>query len=359
MHPIRLGLVGLNFGRTIVSELLANPQLPVRLTKICDLEMSKAQALSAETGVPVSASLDDLLADPEIDAIGLFSGPNGRAELVRKIIRAGKDVMTTKPFEIDAQQALDVLYEARELGRVVHLNSPNARPYGEMAYISEWIQSGAIGTPTVAQANVWNYYGPTPASPESWYDDPLRCPVAPIFRLGIYPLNSLLQIFGEPETVQVTKYRVLTQRRTPDNASLTIGFQDGGIANIIGSLVVGGPDKYKNGMTIGGTKGVIYYMVGPRDRHGFSFPQLILSTEDRLETQALTTATGAYDWEFFAQRVRGEVAQDVTTPEDIARAVRIIEAMSAAEMSGATVQVAPPPVHGAAQSRANGEDRAD
>ena len=56
----------------------------------------------------------------------------------------------------------------------------------------EWIAEGAIGTPMVAQANVWNYYGPTPATPESWYDDPLKCPVAPIFRLGIYPLNSFV-----------------------------------------------------------------------------------------------------------------------------------------------------------------------
>lgn len=340
MNPIKLGLVGLNFGRSIVQNLLAGEQ-PVELVKICDLDIPKAQHLSEETGVPYANSLDDLLADPEIDAIGLYTGPNGRADLIRKIIRAGKDVMTTKPFEIDAQQAIDVLYEARELGRIVHMNSPNPQPFGEMVPIMEWINEGAIGTPMVAQANVWNYYGPTPATPESWYDDPLKCPVAPIFRLGIYPLNSLLQIFGEADTVQVTKYRVLTERQTPDNAALTIGFKNGGIINLIGSLVVGGPDKYKNSMTIGGTKGVIYYLTGPRNREGYSCPQLMLSTDERLESRTLKQAAGDYDWDFFAQRIRGEVVSDVTTPEDIARAVSVIQAMSQAELTGDTIQVMP------------------
>jgi predicted dehydrogenase len=339
MDPIRLGLVGVNFGRYLFSHIVAHQQAPVRLTSVCDLDTAKAAAVAAELGVPTSPSLDALLDDPQIDAICLITPPKGRAELIRKIIRAGKDVMTTKPFEIDAQAALDVLYEARALGRVLHMNSPNARPYGEMVYINEWLASGAIGTPLLAQSSTWADYGPTPAEPGSWYDDPLRCPVAPIFRISIYPLNNLMQIFGEPNSVQVTEYRVVTTKPTPDNASLTIGFKNGGIANLMGSLVIGGLDRYKNAMTIAGSKGVIYFMAGPRDQHGMTFPQLILATDDRCEVKTLTSYAGDYDWEFFAQRVRGEVAQDVTTPEDIVRSINVVQAMSQAEQSGQTVKV--------------------
>lgn len=335
-QPLRLGLVGLNFGRHICTELTSTPGLPVTLTRICDVDQPKARKAAAELKVPAVFSLDELLADPEVDVIGLYTGPNGRAELLRKIIRAGKDVMTTKPFEIDAAAALDVLLEARKLGRVIHLNSPNPRPFGEAAIIQEWIGKGAIGRPTCAQASVWVYYGATPAD-GSWYDDPQKCPVAPVFRLGIYPLNTLLTIFKDPVSVQVTKARVETQRPTADNANLTISFRDGSIVTVFASFVVGGKDIYKNALTIGGTKGVIYHRVGPNPRNGFAMPTLMLSTDAGVETREVTAHAGAYDWEFFAQRVRGEVAEDVTQPEDIVAAVRVVNAMREAERTGQTV----------------------
>ncbi|MBI5093528.1 MAG: Gfo/Idh/MocA family oxidoreductase [Candidatus Hydrogenedentes bacterium] len=337
LKPVRLGLVGLNFGATVCRELTGNPALPVRLTTVCDMDAARAQERAAEFGVPYTTSLDQLLDDPAIDAIGLYTGPNGRANLIRRIIRAGKHVMTTKPFERDADEALRVLHEARDLGKVVHLNSPNPRPIAEMVYIKEWISSGAIGRPTVAQASTWVYYGATPPD-GSWYDDPQLCPVAPIFRIGIYCVNSFLSIFGEPATVQVTHSRVETKRPTPDNASLTIAFKSGAIANILASFVAASThDRYRGGTVIGGTKGMIFHGIGPAAREGEAGPNLILSSEDRIESHVITGHSGEYDWEFFAQRVRGEVDHDVTTPEEVAAAIRVVAAMSEAERTGKTV----------------------
>ena len=335
--PLRLGLVGLNFGRHICTDLTTR-DLPVKLTKVCDLDQEKAKAAAAQFKVGVASSLADLLADPEIDVIGLYVGPNGRAGLLRQIIRAGKDVMTTKPFEVDAAAALDVLQEARRLGRVIHLNSPNPRPFGEAAVIQKWVQDGRIGRPTFALASVWCYYGVTPPD-GSWYDDPRRCPVAPVFRLGIYPLNTLLTIFHDPVSVQVTHTRVETQRPTPDNANVTIAFRDGSIVSIFASFVVGGPDRYKNSLTIGGTQGVIYHKTGPASREGFAAPQLMLSTDVGVEVCEAPGHAGDYDWEFFARRVRGEESADVTTPEDIVAAVKVVNAMSEAELTGQTVRL--------------------
>ena len=51
--------------------------------------------IAERLGVKAYTDLDELVADPDIPAIGLFTGPVGRADLVRRIIRAGKDVMMT------------------------------------------------------------------------------------------------------------------------------------------------------------------------------------------------------------------------------------------------------------------------
>jgi predicted dehydrogenase len=126
MEKLRIGIVGLRFGKHIVENQIAQgPGKPYfELGGICDLNVPLARAVAEPHGVATYASFDAMLADARLPVIGLFTPPHGRAELVRKAIRAGKDVMTTKPFELDPEAALSVLQEARRLGRTVHMNSP-------------------------------------------------------------------------------------------------------------------------------------------------------------------------------------------------------------------------------------------
>jgi predicted dehydrogenase len=331
-----MGVVGLHFGRYIIRDSVPNDGKGlIQVVKVCDL---LPEALAEFPDFPGTSRMDDLLEDPEIDVIGLFTGPVGRARLVERCIEAGKDVMTTKPFELDAEEALRVLYKARKLGRVVHMNSPNARPQSDLQKLLDLLEEGALGTPTLAISTVWVYYGPTEPS-GTWYDDQALCPVAPIFRLGIYPLNSLSQIFGPAKSVAAQSTRVETKRPTADNGAMSIVYESGAIATMAASFVVGGKDFYRNSITLGGTKGVAYLNVGPRPRETKPAPELVLSTEDRLETFQLTTHSGDYDWQFFYDRVRGKAAEDWTTPEHIAQSIRIVDAMRRSEVSGKVEEV--------------------
>src|SRR5690606_32877601 len=127
--------------------------------------------------------LEDVLADPAIAASGLCTPPQGRAELVRRCLEAGKDVMTTKPFDLDLDAAAAVLTEARERGRVVHLNSPSPEP-PDLVQIEAWIREYDLGRPVAARAEMLTSV--REEADGTWYDDPQRCPLAPMFRLGIY-----------------------------------------------------------------------------------------------------------------------------------------------------------------------------
>jgi predicted dehydrogenase len=331
-----MGVVGLHFGRWIIREIVPKfGQGLVEVTKVCDL---LPERLAEFSDFPGTSRVEDLLEDPEIDVIGLFVGPVGRAKFLDRCLDAGKDVMTTKPFELDAEEASRILYRAREMGRVVHMNSPNPKPASDLQMLLDLVKDGTLGNPTMALSTVWVYYGET--EPDgTWYDDQKLCPAAPIFRLGIYPLNSLSQIFGPAATVQVQSTRVETHRPTADNAAMTIVYQSGAIATLAASFVVGGKDFYRNSITLCGTKGVAYLDTGPRPREDNPPPLVTVSTEDRLETHTLTTKSGDYDWEFFYQRVTGQVKEDITTPEQVAESIRIVDAMRRSEVTGCAEQV--------------------
>ena len=330
--PLPIGIVGLNFGRHILEQLkLAHISRDFRLAAVCDLDAAKASDYAARYGVKAFTSLDDLLADPEIPVIGLFIGPVGRAAVIRRILQAGKDVMTTKPFETDPEAALEVLHEARRLGRVVHLNSPSPTPPEDLAQIMAWVKEHKLGAPVGVRADVWASY--REKADGTWYDDPAKCPVPPIFRLGIYLINDLVQLFGPVKDVQILQSRLFTGRPTADNGQLSLLFENGALGNIFASFCVNDGDHYRNTLTLNFENGTIYRNAGP-DRVGQqSELSLVMNVNNKREVVARAVAagtSGAYQWDVCARAIRGEKLENEITPEQIVAGLRIIQSMSAA-----------------------------
>lgn len=341
MQRIDLGLVGLNFGRHIADRVTKGPAAPYfRLAAVCDMDRARADAVAAAHGVRAVYDLDALLADPAIRVIGLFTGPVGRDALLRRILRAGKDCVTTKPLLLDPRAALEVLREARALGRVIHLNSPGPTPSADLACIAEWRARYALGRPVGAHCDVWASY--REKADGTWYDDPRQCPAAPLYRLGVYLVNDLVRLFGEAARVQLLESRLFTGRPTPDNAQLSIAFRSGALASIYASFCVNDGDWYANGMALQFENGTICRNVGPARIPDGAVMQLFMNVDGRrqcVETREVRGASGAYQWEALHRAVQGERLPDETSPEEIAAAVSVLAAMARASATGGTAEV--------------------
>ena len=339
MDKVRIAIVGLNFGRHILDQICTGSGRDhLALAGVCDLDAAKVAQYAAQTGTRAYRDLAEVLADPTIPAVGLFTPPIGRANLIRQAIRAGKHVLTTKPFELDAAAAAEVLAEARCLGRVVHLNSPAPMLAADLAQIKHWQQHYQLGCPVGCRADVWASYR-EPAD-GSWYDDPQRCPVAPVFRLGIYLINDLVALFGPAAAVQVLHSRLNTGRPTPDNAQLAIQFQNGGLANVFASFCVNDGDHYRNSLVLNFENGTIYRNCGAaRADNCAAELSLVMATAGKrqlVDQVRLDETSGGYQWAVFARGVRGEPLTGETTADQIVAGIQVIRAMARAEQSGAT-----------------------
>jgi len=338
MNRIRIGIVGLRFGSHIAEEISASPGREwLELAGVCDFDAAKAQEIADRHGISRFTDLDALLADPSIPAIGLFTGPVGRAALIRKIIRAGKDVITTKPFERDPDAALEVLREAKQLGRVVHLNSPGPVPPMDIKTIRQWQEIHQLGRPIAARFDTWANY--REQADGGWYDDSQLCPVPPIFRLGIYCINDLVALLGEAERVAVLESRLFTGRPTADNGQLGILFKNGALANVFASFCVEDGDYYRDSLILNFERGTIYRNVGanrPASRCELSLIKLVEGKPQRVEQVELLQRSGDYQWENFCRAVAGEKLEEEVMPEQIVAALRVITAMTAAANGSGT-----------------------
>ena len=337
--PLRLGLVGLRFGAGLAQRQIFNDpenQKYVRIVKVCDRIREKADAYGEKNNIPVCYDLDDLLKDPEIEGIMLMVPPAGRASLIRKCIDAGKHVLTTKPFELDPEAALEVLKYAREKNVIVHLNSPAPMPSFDLKQIREWQAKYDLGRPVAAH---WESYAKYSEKADgSWFDSYDSCPAAPIFRLGIYGINELIAIMGKVENVEVVTGRIATGRPTPDNAQLMMRFESGAIGSIYSSLCVGDGVYYPAGMTLHFQNGTIFKrQVRTYADNDFTRVELslrVVVNGEVIEESAAFPATGrsgAYQYANFALSCRQGYQEGETSPETIAEGIRVIAEMKKKE----------------------------
>jgi predicted dehydrogenase len=340
MDRLPIAVVGLNFGRAICNELERAPANQwFRLAAVCDLDPAKAQAEANARGVACYTDLEALLADPSIRTIGLFTGPNGRAALLAKILAAGKDVMTTKPFERDPAQAAAVVAEARRLGRVLHANSPSPSA-PDLQVIRAWMARHDLGRPVAARAEVWGSY--REQADGSWYDDPVRCPVPPIYRLGIYLINDIIALLGTPAAVAVQSSRIFTGRPTADHAQLAIRFADGGLGQVFASLCIGDGDQYRQGLVVHCDRGTIYRNIGPErgaQRGELSLVKQVGGVRTVVERATLDTVSGEYEWAAFHRACTGG-GDPGLDPVVVAGGLKVIEAMATAERERREVELA-------------------
>ena len=334
MNKVKVGMVGLQYGNVLINELLSpeNNQ-NFEITAVCDLRRDKADIFAERLGVKGYYDMEEMLAGSPMDAVVIITEPTGRANLIRKAIRAGKHVMTTKPFEADPEEAISVLLEARQLGKVVHLNSPSPLLTGDLQVIKDWQETCNLGRPIGCQCSVRANYREVPDG--RWLDDPEQCPAAPVYRLGIYLINDLVRLLGEAESVTVMQSRIFTQRPTSDNAQLGISFKNGAMAQIFASFCVNDGHPYNNTLILSYENGTISRNILPGAPDIASLSLVRLEGDKAvIETKEADSRSGIYQWDAFHRAINGEKLDNETTPQEIHEGVKIINAMARAGKSG-------------------------
>jgi predicted dehydrogenase len=115
-NMLQVAVVGVGgWGKNLARNFYQIPQC--NLKYICDLDQKKLQQLQVRLpGTAVSQSFEDVIADPEIQAVVIATPAPSHYNLCRAALNAGKDVYVEKPFVLRVAQAEDLieLADARE-----------------------------------------------------------------------------------------------------------------------------------------------------------------------------------------------------------------------------------------------------
>jgi predicted dehydrogenase len=123
-EPVRVGVAGLGYwGPNLARNFDGLPGC--ELTWVCDAsEEARERVAPSLRDARVAAELDELLADPELDAVALATPVPTHAELAARVLEAGKHCFVEKPLAervADAERAVEAARAAQRVLMVGHL----------------------------------------------------------------------------------------------------------------------------------------------------------------------------------------------------------------------------------------------
>jgi predicted dehydrogenase len=244
---VKIGLIGVgNISPAYIKGTRAFDILD--LVAVSDIDVERAKARAKEFDIPKAYTVDELLADPEVEIVVNLTVPQSHAEVNGKIINAGKSAYAEKPFGLSRAEGKPVL-DAAAAKKLLVGCAPDTFLGGGIQTCRKLIDEGAIGVPVAAVAYMVGH------GPESWHPNPTFYYArggGPMFDMGPYYLTALINLLGPvkrvtasarasfPERTATSKdlYGLKIPVEIPTHVAGVMDFESGAIGNLIMSFDV-------------------------------------------------------------------------------------------------------------------------
>jgi predicted dehydrogenase len=296
--PVRVGLAGLGpWGRNLARNLdeLAS------LRWLCDVsDERRTEVRPRYPQARLTAELDDLLADPELEAVAVATPVPTHYPVAKRALEAGKHVFVEKPPALRGEEMEDLCALAAERGLVLMpghllLYHPGVRK------LKELVDAGELGEVLCVYGNRQNL-------------GVIRANENALFSLGVHDLSVILHLVEE-EPVEVTAHgSAFLNQGVEDIVFCWLRFPSGKIAHMHLSWL--DPHKTRRITVVGRDKMAVFddmelehkvtiYEKGPW-KPAESYGEWRTRTGDKFSPRVPTDEPLRLELEHFLGLVRGE-----------------------------------------------------
>ena len=301
---IKVGIIGCGKIAQVrhIPEYTANPDTEVY--GFYDLNLARAEELAKKYGGKAYASYEELLADPEIEAVSVCVANHAHAEISIAALKAGKHVLCEKPMAITLEECEAMVAAAKESGKYLMIGQ-NQRLAKAHMKARELIRQGAIGK-VLTFRTIFGHGGPETWSVDpgknTWFFDKTKAAMGAMADLGIHKTDMIQYVL---DTKIVKTQAVLTTLDKRDATGQLIGVDDNAICiyqmenGVIGTMTASWTyyAAEDNTTVIYGTKGELRLYDDPK----YSVQQInadgtrIDYQIDQIQTNDHQTASGIID----------------------------------------------------------------
>lgn len=253
---LRIGLIGAG-GNTRARHIPGLRALPdVEIVAVCNRRPESTAEVAREFGIPCHhATWEDVVRDPEIDAIVIGTWPYLHAPITLAALDAGKHVLTEARMSLNASEARDMLAAARRHPHLVTQIVPSPFGLKGNAVMRELIAGGYLGELREVEVVHRTAALADPSAPLPWRQD-VGLSGFNMLTLGIFH-ETLLRWVPSPLRVHAQVHAFIPLRIDPaSGARRPVGTPDS--VQVLSELPNGARAIYQfSGVTPFGTEGHI------------------------------------------------------------------------------------------------------
>jgi len=264
MAKLGIGIIGC--GNISTTYLRLAPLFKgLKVRAVADINPEAARARGEEYGVKAQ-SVDDLLANPEVDVVINLTIPDAHFGVTKRILEAGKHAYSEKPLVLSLKDGKTLRDLAAKKGLAVGC-APDTFLGGAHQQARAVLDEGVVGTITSGSAAVLNH------GMEHWHPNPdfFFLPGAgPMLDLGPYYVANLINLLGPVKRVAALSSSAQSERtisngprngqtvpvKTPTNIHALLEFHSGATINLSTSWDVW--HHKRNHFELYGTEGTLY-----------------------------------------------------------------------------------------------------
>jgi scyllo-inositol 2-dehydrogenase (NADP+) len=198
---VRVGLIGFGLAGQAFHAPVIRGVTGMELACIVERRGTRAQEKYPE--VRVARTLEELLADREIQLCVIATPNDSHFELAKACLLAGRHVVVDKPLAPTLAEAKELFRLATELGLLITVYQ-DRRWDGDFHTVRKILDSGVLGTVVEYECRYDRFR--VEAKPNAWRERADQPGAGVLFDLGPHVLDQALVLFGEPQAVTAAAF---------------------------------------------------------------------------------------------------------------------------------------------------------
>lgn len=199
-RTLRVGVVGCGAGVFHLEGYAEEPR--AKVVALAGLDTDRCQQLAQRFDIPsIYREYQELLADPEIDAVSLAVPNHLHMPVAIAALEAGKHVLVEKPIARTAAEGQAMVDAARRTGKKLAI-AFNRRFRHDVQLVAEAIRKGQFGHVYYTKA-FWMRRSGIPGL-GTWFTNKELAGGGPLIDLGVHVLDMALYMLGNPKPVSVS-----------------------------------------------------------------------------------------------------------------------------------------------------------
>ncbi len=230
---IRAAIVGLGrWGRALVTSMQG------KSAELCFVRghtrtCASAQDFCRAHGVPLVGSYEQILADPEIDAVVLATPHSLHESQIVAAAAAGKHIHVEKPITLDRATADRAVAAARKAGVVLAVGYCR-RFHPSVVQVRRRLAQGRLGR-VVAMVAQHTTSTAQFISPDNWRAAPEEGPGGALTAVGVHALDHMIEFAGRVRDVRCVTARTIPST-SDDTTTVMLRFESGATGLIFCSV---------------------------------------------------------------------------------------------------------------------------